>query len=430
MLINKNAARIASFVDGTFLPSYEGATQRFVNLSAGLAKRNVHVVIFHIYRGWSDLDQIRKQPFRTYIIEPIKFYHNFESIIDLIKKEDINIVQFVDYERILQYGKMLKQKLPNVKICYEAHDVITDFLKTLNKQSQEIEAAKKNLVDALTFCDHVICFTEYDKSSFVKIGYNEENISIIPCGTNMRAIRYVGTKALSKRNILFLGNFYHEPNRKGLEDILTRILPLLNEGVHESEKVNLIVAGDAPKITTDLLKDKPHISYLGKINDLNNVFEMTSVAICPITTGSGMRIKVLDYISAGLPVVTTEMGVRELGLESGAIFENNIDQFAEKIRFLLDINNQSHAEQLSKDAYKAAHNLSWDNITVQAEVIYHSIAGKRSKPLPAISNKLINQIGEPYYINDFIKLKRFENKVPIFENYKYGILQNGKISLK
>ncbi|PUA34641.1 hypothetical protein C8Z91_34820 [Paenibacillus elgii] len=106
--------KVCMFLEATMLPSYEGATQRFTNLSYHLARQGYPTVIFHVYRGWSDLNKIRKQPYRTYIVEPSKFYDGFDQIIALMEEEAINIVQFSDYERILMFGSYIK-KLKTLK---------------------------------------------------------------------------------------------------------------------------------------------------------------------------------------------------------------------------------------------------------------------------------------------------------------------------
>ncbi|TKI95638.1 glycosyltransferase family 4 protein, partial [Bacillus cereus] len=128
--------------------------------------------------------------------------------------------------------------------------------------------------------------------------------------------------------ILFLGNMYHEPNRIALDIIISTIMPEVLKKISNSR---LLLVGDAPEIIKKRVEDIKYISYYGKVLDLNQVFSETSIAICPVTTGSGLRIKVLDYLAAGLPIITTSLGLPEVDLKNALIIEDNINSFSKHI---------------------------------------------------------------------------------------------------
>src|SRR3989344_8315356 len=96
--------KIGIFIDGDFIPSYDGASNRFHYLSRHLALNGADVVVFHGYRGWSDIKLIRKEPFKTYVFPKQHYYSNLELIASLIKKESIDIIQFDNLEPVLLQG--------------------------------------------------------------------------------------------------------------------------------------------------------------------------------------------------------------------------------------------------------------------------------------------------------------------------------------
>ena len=83
---NDKKIRLGVFVDGDFIPSFDGAANRFHYLSRALLWAGVEVVIFHGYRGWSDLKLIKKEKIKTYIFPIECYYNNLELIASIIKK--------------------------------------------------------------------------------------------------------------------------------------------------------------------------------------------------------------------------------------------------------------------------------------------------------------------------------------------------------
>ncbi|PUA34640.1 hypothetical protein C8Z91_34815 [Paenibacillus elgii] len=296
----------------------------------------------------------------------------------------------------------------------------------MNKEENEIIKAREGIKKALTVCDGVICFTKEDMESMVQLGADKRKVFLLPCGTNPGKINNVGAKALNKHNMLFLGNLFHEPNRIALKDIRKIILPRVRKRFPDAR---LILVGDAPRELVKEIMCDESISYKGTVEDLNEVFKETSIALCPITSGSGMRIKVLDYLTAGLPIVTTEMGVKDAITNKGVIFENDVQKFAEHIINIFN-SDISDVQRECNLARQIAEGLAWEKIAEDSITIYKSMLnGSR-----VIDNVLFNFEGkilsEPYFLQDFIKLNRFDNHRPTFKDFGYGVLQNGEMVLK
>ncbi len=96
-----------------------------------------------------------------------------------------------------------------------------------------------------------------------------------------------------------------------------------------------------------------NVRLYGKVSNekLKQIYKAADAAINPMFSGSGLNIKMLDYMAAGLPVISTEVGARGLKIENDKeliICKSN--KFKEKIEFLF--NNVELYEQLRKNARK------------------------------------------------------------------------------
>ena len=67
---------------------------------------------------------------------------------------------------------------------------------------------------------------------------------------------------------------------------------------------------------SELLNGHDHVRYLGFVEELASVLKDT-IMIVPITVGSGIRMKILEAASMGIPFVTTSVGVEGIPVENG-----------------------------------------------------------------------------------------------------------------
>ena len=115
--------------------------------------------------------------------------------------------------------------------------------------------------------------------------------------------------------MLFLGNFRHTPNLEALHWFVDHALPLV---LAEEPAARLVVIGaEAPP-----REDLPHsdaIDFVGFVEDVREPLARYSVFLCPILSGSGVRVKLLEAFAAGIPVVSTRLGAEGLADNDGDI---------------------------------------------------------------------------------------------------------------
>ena len=78
-----------------------------------------------------------------------------------------------------------------------------------------------------------------------------------------------------------------------------------------------------------------NVTVTGAVDDLDHWFGIATIAINPMSSGSGSNIKMFEYLAAGLPIVTTPFGARGVDDDSGlAIIKAPLTRFAEAIQAL------------------------------------------------------------------------------------------------
>jgi glycosyltransferase involved in cell wall biosynthesis len=146
--------------------------------------------------------------------------------------------------------------------------------------------------------------------------------------------------------LLFLGSFRHLPNQEALTWFVSRVLPEVRA---REPRVRLIVIGSDPP-PRHALPDDAAIELIGFVEDVREPLARYAIFVCPILSGSGVRVKLLEAFAAGIPVVSTRLGAEGLASVDGEIcaLADEPALFAEKILGLLD--NPTRAEEMARRA--------------------------------------------------------------------------------
>ncbi len=163
------------------------------------------------------------------------------------------------------------------------------------------------------------------------------------------------TEGRQSDTLLFLGSFRHIPNREALNWFVHHVYPLV---LAKRPTARLIIIGADPP-PPHSLPDLPNIELIGYVDDVRAPFRDYAVFLCPILSGSGVRVKLLEAFSAGIPCVSTTLGAEGLGEKDGEFcaLADTPQAFAEKIIFLLD-----HPEEARDMANRARQEVieNWD----------------------------------------------------------------------
>jgi GT2 family glycosyltransferase len=116
-------------------------------------------------------------------------------------------------------------------------------------------------------------------------------------------------------SLLFLGSFRHLPNVEALAWFVNEVFPLIRAA---EPRAQLTVVGSDPP-PRHSLRNAEAINLVGFVDDVRTALRRYSVFVCPILSGSGVRVKLLEAFAAGIPVVSTRLGAEGLSTEDGHI---------------------------------------------------------------------------------------------------------------
>jgi glycosyltransferase involved in cell wall biosynthesis len=127
--------------------------------------------------------------------------------------------------------------------------------------------------------------------------------------------------------LLFLGTYSSAANVEAANFLIEQVWPLIYQ---EMPLVKLILAGNNPQNIRGYKKNTPGIHFTGFVEDLDVLYAQSRVVCCPIFTGAGTRVKMVEAAAYGKPIVATQLGVEGLNLTNGEDYleGNTVQTFA------------------------------------------------------------------------------------------------------
>jgi GT2 family glycosyltransferase len=180
--------------------------------------------------------------------------------------------------------------------------------------------------------------------------------------TSRYEFRLAGREPLT---MLFIGSFRHDPNRVALDWFIREALPII---LKREPRARLVVAGSDPPPAHAYADYAGNMDMLGFVDDIREPLARYALFICPILSGSGVRVKLLEAFAAGIPVVSTRVGAEGLAKEDGAIcaLADDPEQFAERVLAMLA--NPDAGAQMAVQA-RAEVEAHWDMHAITRKLV-------------------------------------------------------------
>lgn len=271
------------------------------------------------------------------------FLKSYSLLLQKLDEIKPSVVLYENLESVDLFSTIVKKRLPSAKQIYDAFNVDSDLWKQLAKaqkkpllNSYAVSAlkAEKTLYKKV---DIVFCCSKNDQHKLVALNIKPLRSYLIPNGVDSyEKIFDPNLKKGRNMEILFCGSLDYYPNEEGINWFCKFVFPLIKKTIPHIKLT--LVGNNFKKENYPVCFNDTAIFPEGKVPDLKPYYYRASVSIAPLLSGSGTRLKILEAMSYGTPVVSTSLGSEGIDVIPGVhiMVANDPVSFANAIIKLLE----------------------------------------------------------------------------------------------
>jgi glycosyltransferase involved in cell wall biosynthesis len=168
-----------------------------------------------------------------------------------------------------------------------------------------------------------------------------------------------GKKPKGVVNMLWMGGFWWYPNAEGVAWFAREILPLVKDRLAAND-IRLQFLGANPPDDLKALHDGEHIFVHGFVPSIEPILDAAHLLFVPLLSGSGVRVKILESMSNGIPILSTSKGCEGLGAVDGRdlVIADTAAEFAEAlIRLAQDPGKRAEMARNAQELLRTRYDL-------------------------------------------------------------------------
>jgi glycosyltransferase involved in cell wall biosynthesis len=294
----------------------------------------------------------------------------------LMKQQEFNVIMLENLATINAVS-VIRRHDKKVPIIYDAHNVDSKLaMESVSIGSSKSEAIGMQYVESTLYkkVNAIITCSEKDKTDFLLMNQQKLPVFVIPNGVTIpEHSLHEGILKDVSTHIIFCGSMGYAPNEEAILWFYNEIWPVVKAKF--PELIFLIVGSGVVPLSLHHLQSDKTVVFSGKVNDLQPWYNMASLSIVPIKNGSGTRLKIMEAMGYGIPVVSTSKGAEGIHYTAGKdiLIGDDAAQFAEEVILLLNdkekrLSIKTEASSLVKKNY------NWDLIGIQLEYCINNLS--------------------------------------------------------
>ena len=274
------------------------------------------------------------------------------TLIARLSSEQWFDIAHADQHNMAQYA----ERVPGARKILDAHNALWLLYKRLSETMtgglqkpllmRDWRLLKKYEGRICREFDGLLAVSAEDQAALEEAAAQKLNAVVIPIAVDTDEVGYVQRND-SANHILHIGTMYWPPNIDGIKWFVQEVYPLIRA---QKPSVQFDVVGARPpQELTALNSQGLGIQVTGYVEDPQPYLQQAGLMVVPLRAGGGMRVKILNALSQGLPIVTTTIGCEGIAVEHGkhVLIADSPQDFAKAVLTLLE--NRLLADELGQN---------------------------------------------------------------------------------
>ncbi len=323
----------------------------------------------------------RAKPYIFYKFAPKNVRQVFR---DIIQQESFDIIEFVNMQTTVFYNEIPGSSTPNRILTL--FDVETDRIHSFfqvernlaNKlgyyfQWLQVKRYEFNILSQNKF-SWIFNVSEKERNALTeRFPHLVDHISLASNGVDCFGYDFAKSfdQNLKKQQLVFIGSMDYVVNQDAVLWFVQEILPHIHKKMPD---VNFTIVGKNPPASITALSS-PNITITGTVPDVRPYLQQATAVVVPLRAGGGTRLKILEAMAAGVPVVSTTKGAEGLAVEHGKhllLTDSPVDFASQTVALLQNVGLQQQLTKAGRTLVEDRYD--WSKIAEHVDEIYQQIA--------------------------------------------------------
>lgn len=270
-----------------------------------------------------------------------------KQLSELLEDEPFDVVQ-VESIHLFRYLEIIRAAPKNPLILFDWHNIESALMRRYAEQAnlpkrlvarRTAQLLEQVECKALAFCDVHTVVSEQEKAELLKRDPST-TIEVIPNGVDTEFYSHHEAGVLdctahsSALTLLFVGSMDYHANIHAVSWFVRDIWPRLSQ---EFPELHFTIAGrNPPDSVQALASSRVHIT--GTVSDVRPFYSRAFAVVVPLRVAGGTRLKILEAMAAGVPVISTTLGAEGLDVENNVhlLLADTGEEMASAVRSLLE----------------------------------------------------------------------------------------------
>jgi len=291
------------------------------------------------------------------------FIQTYPALLKALKKLKPDLVFYENLESVRFFSDIVLRQMPYAVQVYDAHNIDSDLWKQLaaSQRKRIFENYAENALQTETNLhkkvDSFLACSEADREKLIELNQGRLIGFTIPNGVDTDAKPFDENPIKhSQTEILFCGSLDYYPNEEGLIWFYDQVFPLIKKAI--PEVILTLVGSSAKNERNEKLWHDPSVHITGRVVSLQPFYYQAGVCIAPLLSGSGTRLKILEAMSFGNPIVSTSVGASGIDVinDNHILLADDANAFAKQVLSLMQTKPsfdkiRQNARQLVRSVY-------------------------------------------------------------------------------
>lgn len=260
------------------------------------------------YNPWNRNANLISNQMEAFVVDKIKYLkaQGFEP--DAV---------ILEWTQCVVLAGVVKKLCPNSYIVASEHDVtfvgfkrMADYYSGLKSKVWNFKYKKERAVElgALKECDLILPHNSDNRNLLIREGILKSKIQwLVPYFNNMHSCK----RSPNGQDILFFGAMARPENYLSAIWFIEKVMPLMDD-----MDIRFVVLGSNPPDELKKYENK-RVHITGYVDSIVPYFENSVCLVAPLVLGAGIKVKIIEALSSGIPVLTNDIGIEGISAVDG-----------------------------------------------------------------------------------------------------------------